>query len=68
MKRIKNFVLCWLGWWLFSSAIVTLSRAVYTYATGNQVVQLGFDVPQAMFVATVVSLFLTIWWFLVIKK
>ena len=68
MDKFKNFLLCWLGWFFFSSASVTLSRAVYTYATGSTVVHSGFNMPQAMFVAIVTSLFLAIWWSLVAKR
>ncbi len=67
-KKIGNFILCWISWWLFGSAAVSLTRAAYTYATGVVLAGSSFQAGQALFVNTVCSLFLTIWWFLVIKR
>jgi hypothetical protein len=67
-KKIGNFVLCWIGWWFFSSAAVSLTKAAYCYAMSKALTPTSFAGAPALFMSAICSLFLTIWWFLVVVK
>ena len=61
--KIKNFLLCWLGWIAFLSATASFASAIHRYLTGGSLGPVS-EVPLCI----VFALFYTIWWFLVIKR
>lgn len=61
--KIKSFILCWLGWFVFISATASFVSAVHRYLNHSSLGP-ATEVPLCL----VFALFYTIWWFLVIKK
>ena len=35
LRQLRNWALCWLGWFAFASAIVTLVTAIHRNVTGG---------------------------------
>ena len=54
---MKKFLIRWGGWFLFFSAVVSVSAEIYNYSVA------GFILFRALFVCTVSSLFMTVWWY-----
>jgi len=67
-KKIGNFLLCWLGWWLFCLSVVSVPKMAYYYATNRYFEGVGFAGPTALFASIAHAFFLTLWWLLVIKR
>ncbi|MBU2633543.1 hypothetical protein KJ751_03535 [Patescibacteria group bacterium] len=61
--KVKNFVLCWLGWFAFLSATTSFALSAHRYLTGGF---LGSTTETLLCI--IFALFYTVWWFLVIKR
>jgi hypothetical protein len=53
---MKKILIQWVGWFLFFSAIASFTADLHRYITGD------FIALRSVFVCTISSLFIAIWW------